>query len=193
MRSLECCCFINPTMTQELVDPPIRSSLLLALTTQSALLQELFSSLPSGGHDAPTLHAALVQSSATLDGLAAQAEDHQRKWRELSIQKQQVADLESRIKLLVRELESGCGELESMVDEGHKLAESIDQSEICESPLSGCIDDSTDQRAHPACACARALTHHLGARFLPPLRRGQGNGDPLAKPDRYSLGTAVPA
>ncbi|BEJ15123.1 hypothetical protein CspHIS471_0408900 [Cutaneotrichosporon sp. HIS471] len=116
-------------MTATLTDPPIRTSLLLALTTQGALLNELFTALPSSSSDIPALHASLVQSSAQLDALAADAEDHQRAWAALLVQKAEVEGLERRIRALLRELEGGRAELEALVDEGRRVSDSIALSE----------------------------------------------------------------
>lgn len=116
-------------MTATLSDPPIRTSLLLALTTQSALLNELFSALPSASSDIPALHASLVQSSVQLDALARDTEEHQRCWDKLLAQKREVEDLERKVRGLIRELEGGRTELESMVDEGRRVSEGIEKSE----------------------------------------------------------------
>ncbi|TXT13710.1 hypothetical protein VHUM_01077 [Vanrija humicola] len=116
-------------MTVPLSDTPIRSALLLALSTQSALLNELFAALPSNSAEVPALHASLVQSSAALDGLARDAEEHQRRWARLQDKKREVEDLERRVRALVRDLEGGRTELEAMVAEGERVRENIDASE----------------------------------------------------------------
>ncbi|GMK57129.1 hypothetical protein CspeluHIS016_0309690 [Cutaneotrichosporon spelunceum] len=116
-------------MTATLTDPPIRTSLLLALTTQGALLNELFAALSSSSSDIPALHASLVQSSAQLDSLAADAEEHQRAWAALLAQKREVEGLEMRVRGLLRELEGGRVELETLVDEGRRVSKSIALSE----------------------------------------------------------------
>lgn len=116
-------------MTATLSDPPIRTSLLVALTTQGALLNELFAALPSASSNIPALHASLVQSSAQLDALAADAEEHQRAWAALLAQKWEVEGLERRVRGLLRELEGGRVELETLVDEGRRVSDSIALSE----------------------------------------------------------------
>jgi hypothetical protein len=127
-------------MSEPLNDTPIRSQLLLSLATQGALLQELFSSIPSR---VPVVPTALVQSSAALDALAAQAEEHQRRWAALASKKEEVEGLERRIRDIVRELEGNYQDLEAMVDEGKRLSESIDKSEICKLL---CLDNANCQR-----------------------------------------------
>lgn len=116
-------------MAQPLTDPPMRTSLLLALTTQQTLLNELFTALPSAAADVPALHASLVQSASQLDALAKEAEEHQRKWGQLLAKQAEVSALEGRVRSLIKELEGGRIELEGMVDEGKKVAEGIDKSE----------------------------------------------------------------
>ncbi|WOO81462.1 Mediator of RNA polymerase II transcription subunit 4 [Vanrija pseudolonga] len=116
-------------MTLPLSDPPIRSALLLALSTQSALLNELFAALPSNSADVPALYGSLVQSSAALDGLARDAEEHQRRWARLQDKKREVEDLERKVRSLVRDLEGGRTELEAMVSEGERVRDNIDASE----------------------------------------------------------------
>ncbi|KAL1411149.1 hypothetical protein Q8F55_002099 [Vanrija albida] len=110
-------------------DTPIRSALLLALSTQSALLTELFTALPTNAGDVPGLHASLLQSSAALDALSRGAEEHQRRWARLQDKKREVEDLERRVRSLVRDLEGGRTELEAMVAEGGVVRENIDASE----------------------------------------------------------------
>lgn len=131
-------------MTATLSDPPIRTSLLLALTTQGALLNELFTALPSASSDVPALHASLVQSSAQLDALARDAEAHQRAWDKLLAQKREVEALERKLRALIRELEGGRIELEGMVDEGRRVSEGIEKSEsgMCSYAKSGQAADS---------------------------------------------------
>lgn len=127
-----------PAPGQDRQDTPIRSSLLLALTTQSVLLSELFASLPTGGNDVPALHSSLVASAANLDALSREAEAHQVQWAALLAQKAQVEALERKVRGLVRELERERVELEEMVDEGRKIVQSMDKAEssaLIDSPL----------------------------------------------------------
>lgn len=159
------------TMTATLSDPPIRTSLLLSLTTQGALLNELFSALPSASSDIPTLHASLVQSSAQLDALARDAEAHQRAWEKLLAQKREVEALERKVRNLIRELEGGRIELESMVDEGRRVSQGIEKSESGRLPAIWCkipSDLRPSRRPSVIGPRARPCPHYQRAGVEPP-------------------------
>lgn len=191
-------------MTAPLSDPPIRTSLLLALTTQSALLTELFTALPSAVGDITGLYGSLVASATQLDSLARDAEAHQLAWMRLQAQKREVQDLEARVRGLVRELETGRVGLEAMVDEGRRIKEGIDASEKGEwlfmrlklwlRVSCACTYTSRPcERSRTPRTRARLGSYHQRAGQLPPRPRRPRTGNPMAQRDEYAPGPALPA
>ncbi|ODO06121.1 hypothetical protein L198_01353 [Cryptococcus wingfieldii CBS 7118] len=113
---------------------PPRQSLLQNLSTQSLLLTHLFTALslpltPQTPPQISQLHTALQYSALDLAGLVREVEEHQKLWNKLQEKKEEVKQLERRVRGLVRSLEEGRRTLEGMVDQGVKEVAAIDKSE----------------------------------------------------------------
>ncbi|WVO15407.1 hypothetical protein L204_103065 [Cryptococcus depauperatus] len=120
--------------TQRPASQPPKTSLLQNLTTQSLLLNHLFtllSSLPSP-QTAPQIsqvHAALQLSAIDISGLVKGIGRHQEAWSRFMAKKEEVEGLEKRVRSMIRRLEEGRTELEEMIDLGNKQLEAIEQAE----------------------------------------------------------------
>ncbi|WVQ81396.1 hypothetical protein IAT38_003520 [Cryptococcus sp. DSM 104549] len=154
----------TPAQNQLLPSQPSqapRTSLLQNLTTQSFLLNHLFSLLASPpsasaaqSGQSPNIsqvHAALQLSALDLSALVKEVEVHQDAWRRLVEKRKEVEGLERRVRGLVRRLEEGRVELEEMVEKGKKVQADIERSE--RDPV----------RAKPLLAHAQALARHSSA------------------------------
>ncbi|TYJ57659.1 hypothetical protein B9479_001512 [Cryptococcus floricola] len=163
---------------------PPRQSLLQNLSTQSLLLTHLFTALslpltPQTPPQISQLHTALQYSALDLAGLVREVEEHQKLWNKLQEKKEEVKQLERRVRGLVRNLEEGRRTLEGMVDQGVKQVAAIDKSEngvSSEAPNSFTYHRKEPILAKTLLAHAQALGKHSSApvsTLLAPVDRAQ--------------------
>ncbi|OCF79199.1 hypothetical protein I204_01146 [Kwoniella mangroviensis CBS 8886] len=118
---------------------PPRQSLLQNLTTQSLLLTQLFTLLssspsstapnPGQGGGIEQIYTALQLSTLDLSNLLRDTYTHQEEYKKLLDKKNNLENLEQRVRGLIRGLEHDRIELEQMVDNGKKVKKNIEQSE----------------------------------------------------------------
>ena len=117
---------------------PPRELLLANLSTQSNLVNQIFTIISnppapqptlSSSHPVAQLYTSIGASVDELAGIVDGVWEHQSAWRNLERLKDQVRSLDRNVREVIGELEKGRIELESMVEEGRKVKESIDRAQ----------------------------------------------------------------
>lgn len=125
---------------------PPRTRLLQNLSTQSQLLNQIFSSLASSTsaqqtqtqqqsqqpNPLPLLYQVLDQTCTDLLALRKDVRAHQVVWERVERKKREVIELEKRTRVIMRTLERERSELETMVREGREVVASVDRVERSE-------------------------------------------------------------
>jgi hypothetical protein len=118
---------LNPTANPL----PPRTRLLLNLSAQSQLLDQVFTTLSSptstNTSQLPNLHQLLQETTNDLLSLRKDVAAHQEVWARIEKKKKGVVDLERRSRGLMRALKVESEELAVMVKEGREIMESVDK------------------------------------------------------------------
>jgi hypothetical protein len=123
---------------------PPRARLLQNISTQSHLINQIFTSLSSSASASastapaplPTLYRALEDTTGELLRLRQDVAEHQELWARIEAKKKNVIDLERRVRGIMRTLERERSDLETMVQEGRDIMASVDKVEQSElSPI----------------------------------------------------------
>lgn len=119
---------------------PPRTRLLQNISTQSHLINQIFTSLSSSASAStstaptplPTLYRALEDTTGELLRLRQDVAEHQELWARIEAKKKNVIDLERRVRGIMRTLERERSDLETMVQEGRDIMASVDKVEQSE-------------------------------------------------------------
>jgi mediator of RNA polymerase II transcription subunit 4 len=118
---------------------PPRTRLLQNITTQTHLINQIFTSLSSSSslsstapNPLPALYQQLNDTAEELLRLRDEIAVHQELWARIEVKKRNVIDMEKRVRGIMRTLESERGDLETMVLEGREIMASVDKVETSE-------------------------------------------------------------
>lgn len=119
---------------------PPRTRLLQNISTQTHLINQIFTSLSSSTSAStsaastplPDLYQALKNTTDELLRLREDVAVHQELWARIEAKKKNVIDLERRVRGIMRTLERERCELETMVQEGRDVISSVDKVEKSE-------------------------------------------------------------
>ncbi|KAI5454956.1 hypothetical protein NCC49_002232 [Naganishia albida] len=137
----------QPTQAPPIESNSLRNLLLANIAHQTELTDQLFSTLshaalphPSSRHTRPSrarpdfeaipsLYDNLLEATEEQAQLLEHARRHQKRWRRLQWKRQQVQEMEDRVRGILIELDRGGNELEELVEQGKQVVAKIEIAE----------------------------------------------------------------